>query len=79
MNFAPHHAYYVADVASLVAIGGAFAGFFPHVAAIAAFLWYCVQLFDSKPVQRFLRKRRRRLYHKRRQHVHAARRHTKVD
>lgn len=43
---------------SVGAIIGSLFGWAPPVAAIAAFVWYLIQIYESKYVQRFLHNRR---------------------
>lgn len=43
---------------SLVAIVGSILGWFPALAAAAAFLWYLILIYQSKTVQRWLHARR---------------------
>lgn len=43
---------------STFAIIGAAFGWFTPLAAFAAFIWYCIQIYTSKPVQDFLHNRR---------------------
>lgn len=45
---------------SLLAILGSLAGYIPAVAAFAGFIWYLVQLYESKTVQHWVRNRRER-------------------
>lgn len=55
----------IADTISLGAILGVFAHVLPPLAAFIAIIWYCLEMYESKTVQGFLRGRRRR--HLRRQ------------
>lgn len=77
------HSTVMLDAAGLGALMATFLGYFPQgigiAATTAAFFWYAVQLYGSKPAQRFLRARRRRRFHARRRHVHKARRHKDRD
>lgn len=43
---------------STAAIIGTFAGLLPAAAAGAAFIWYCIQIYSSRPVQEWLHARR---------------------
>lgn len=43
---------------STTAILGALAGFFPWIAALAAFIWYSIQICESDTVKKYLAKRR---------------------
>ncbi len=43
---------------STTAILGTLAGLFPPIAALAAFIWYSVQLYESKTVQNWFARRR---------------------
>lgn len=49
-----------ADGISAVAIVGAMVGILPAFAAIAAIIWYSVQIYESRTVQKHLRRRRLR-------------------
>ncbi len=46
------------DGLSVGAIVGAFLGLLPAVAAIAAFIWYLIQIYESDTAQKWLDKRR---------------------
>ena len=50
---------HTADTISAVAILGYFAGVVPVLAAFAAFIWYCVQLWESHTVQKWWRLHRK--------------------
>ena len=52
----------IADTVSAVAILGAFMGLLPSLAALGALVWYAINIYESAPVQRWLRLHR----HKRR-------------
>jgi len=54
---------------STIAIVGTILGWFPAIAAVAAFVWYCIQIWQSKTVQDYLKKRRRRLLHRLRDRI----------
>lgn len=54
-----------ADVISAIAIVGTFAGLLPPMAALAAVIWYTVQIWESDTVQTFVRGRRHVLRRKR--------------
>ena len=45
---------------SLTAIVGTLAGIFPPIAAFAAFIYYCLQIWRAPEVQGWLRNRRQR-------------------
>jgi len=45
---------------STLAILGSLAGIFPGVAALAAFVWYCICIYQSATVQLWLKTRRLR-------------------
>lgn len=47
----------VADVISAGAILGAFAGALPPIAAFIAIIWYCLEIYESKTIQGFIRNR----------------------
>ncbi len=49
---------YTADAISASAILGTLAGLLPPLAAIAGLLWYIIQIYESKTVQRYVRARR---------------------
>ena len=56
-------------IASVAAIVGTLIGIFPSLAACAAFIWYCIVIYESKPVQKWIRRRRmhrRKRFHRRR-------------
>jgi len=46
--------------ASAAAIIGAFLGWAPAIAALIAGIWYCVQIYESRTVQRYMAGRRLR-------------------
>ncbi len=55
----------VGDAISLGAIIGTFAHILPHIAALVALIWYCLQVYESETVQTHLHRRRiRRHYRK---------------
>jgi hypothetical protein len=56
----------VIDFASAGAILTAFLGYLPPIAALAAIIWYVVQTYESKTVQRWVRLRRWKRARKRR-------------
>ena len=51
-----HHI--IGHVASGVALLGALIGIVPAVAAVVAFVWYAVQIYESKTFQDYLKRRR---------------------
>jgi hypothetical protein len=53
-----------ADTISAGAIVASFLGWLPPIAAIAAILWYVIQIYESRTFQKWVRLQRRR----RRQH-----------
>lgn len=53
------------DIVSAGAIIGAFAHMLPSVAALGAVVWYAVQIWDSRPVQTWLRLHRHKQRRKR--------------
>lgn len=63
MNDPYRVATHVADGISAVAIIGTILGYLPAFAALAAIIWYAVQIWESKTVQKYVRLHRR---HKRR-------------
>jgi hypothetical protein len=48
------------NIVSLGAIVGTFMGWLPAVAAVVAFTWYSIQIWESHTVQRWLHTRRER-------------------
>lgn len=54
----PDHTVVAAHVISLGAILGSFAGILPPLAALGAFVWYCIQIYESKSFQNWLAKMR---------------------
>lgn len=57
---------HTADGISAAAIVGAAMGYLPAFAALAAIIWYCVQIWESKSVQKWVRLRRLQGIRKRR-------------
>jgi hypothetical protein len=53
------------NLVSAGAILGTFLGYLPAIAALGAIVWYCIQVYESRTVQRWLRLRRHRLRRKR--------------
>ncbi len=51
---------YTADGISAAAIVATFMGYLPAFAALAAIIWYAVQIYESKTIQRWVRLRRLR-------------------
>lgn len=49
---------HVADVISAGAILGTLGHLLPEWAAIMAIVWYCIEIYESKTVQEWIRKRR---------------------
>ena len=47
-------------VISIIAVVGSLAGLLPAIAGLAGLIWYCVQLYESKTIQNWLRTRRAR-------------------
>lgn len=43
---------------STTAIVGTLAGVFPPIAAVAAFIWYSLQIYESQTVKKFFARRR---------------------
>jgi len=52
--------HWTGHVISIVAVIGSLAGLLPAIAGLAGLIWYCVQLYESKTVQHWLRTRRSR-------------------
>ena len=44
---------YALDIASAGAIIGTILGVLPYIAALAGFIWYCIQIWESKTVSRW--------------------------
>ena len=51
---------WVGHIISTAAIIGSLAGLVPAIAALAAFFWYVIQVYESKPVQKWIHTRRLR-------------------
>lgn len=51
---------WVGNALSIGAIIGSFAGWAPAIAAVVALIWYLIQIFESKTVQRWMSERRMR-------------------
>ena len=66
------HLVAAANVISLGAIFGSFMGVITPLAAIAALLWYALQIYESKLVQDWVHHRRKLARHKRIHHRHKA-------
>jgi hypothetical protein len=47
-------------ILSVLAIIASWIGLLPGIASLAAICWYALQLYESKPIQRWLRNRRKR-------------------
>lgn len=56
----PDHAIVAAHVISLAAIGGAFVGILPPLAALGAIIWYAIQIYESRTFQDWLAKVRKK-------------------
>ena len=53
-QFAPHPiAVITGDVISAFAVGGTLMGYLPDIAALAALVWYSVEIYESKTAARF--------------------------
>lgn len=48
---------HAADAISAGAIVGVFLGYLPAIAAVAGFLWYCIQIWESRTIQHWWRNR----------------------
>lgn len=57
---------HIADVISVGAILGTFMKILPPLAVLLAIIWYCLEIYESKTVQGWLR--RRHLRKQRRRH-----------
>lgn len=55
-----HVGYWLGHLFSTGAILGTLWGVFPVIAAMVAFIWYCIQIYESSPVQNWLHQRRKR-------------------
>lgn len=51
---------WLGHIVSLFAIGGSLFGVIPAIAAILAVIWYALEIYDNKNVQRWVRARRLR-------------------
>lgn len=49
---------WVGHSVSLAAIGGALMGLLPSIAAVAALIWYMLEIYESRTIQKFVRARR---------------------
>lgn len=58
---------YSADGISAVAILGAFMGYLPALAGLAGLIWYAIQIWESRTVQRHVRRYRLKAVRKRRE------------
>lgn len=59
----------VADVLSLSAIVGTIAGYLPPIATLLAIVWYALQVYEGKTVQKWIKATRRSI--RRRRLIHA--------
>lgn len=57
---------YSMDGLSIAAITGAFMGYLPALAGLAGLIWYGIQIWESKTVQKHVRVSRLRAIRKRR-------------
>lgn len=48
----------VVDGAAALVAGGTLAGILPHVAALFTVIWYVLQVYETKTIQRWRRRRR---------------------
>lgn len=55
------------DGLSAAAIVGAFMGYLPALAGLAGLIWYAIQIWESKTVQKWVRVRRSKARRKRRE------------
>lgn len=53
-------AYWVGHLVSPLALLGTLIGLFPAVTAVVVFVFYCLQIYESRPTQRWLHTRRQR-------------------
>ena len=49
---------WIGNGASVAAVFSTLIGWLPPVAAVIAFIWYCIQIYESKTIQRHLEARR---------------------
>ncbi len=59
-----------ADVISAGAIVGTFLGYLPPLAALAAIVWYAIQVWESKTVQAWVRLHKHKKIRRRRHRKH---------
>lgn len=62
---------YSADGISAAAIVGAFMGYLPALAGLAGLIWYAIQIWESKTVQKHVRRLRAKARAKRREQTAA--------
>lgn len=51
---------WLAHIISIFAIGGSFFGLIPAVAALLAVIWYLIEIYESRTIQKLIRVRRLR-------------------
>lgn len=52
--------HWAGHILSLFAIVGSFAGLFPAIAALAAVIWYVINIYESRTVQTWVQRRHER-------------------
>jgi len=60
MNEPARHFSHILDWVSAGAVIGSIAGILPPIAAVFAIIWYCIQIYESKTVQNWIRRRKER-------------------
>lgn len=58
MTYEQKATYWLGDLASAGAIVGVVVGWFPLIAAVAGFIWYAIQIWESRTVQHWFQNRR---------------------
>lgn len=59
-NWTSDFTHWMGHTFSLGALAGAFTGILPAIAAVVAFMWYALQIYESPTVQKWLTERRTR-------------------
>lgn len=55
----------VADILSIGAVVGTLTGYLPPIATILAIVWYALQVYEGKTVQKWIKARRRSIRRRR--------------
>ena len=50
------HAKIIFDVSSLTIVAGTLMSYLPAVAAVASIVWSCIRIYETKTVQRWIKK-----------------------